>query len=130
MVKRYSDDPMADAFFSHLSIRSVCFDCAFKTLHRLSDLTIGDFWFSEQYGFGEDLLGINLCLIQSEKGKELLNSIQSQTEMRQIDAKDANLLNGGMLYSSCPANKNRTLFFRELGTIPLDYLVKNAMGRV
>ena len=44
-VKRYSDDPMADAFFSHLSIRETCFQCAFKTLHRLSDITVGDFWF-------------------------------------------------------------------------------------
>lgn len=129
VVKRYSDDPMADAFFSHLSIRPSCFDCAFKTLHRLSDLTIGDFWFSEQYGFGEDLLGINLCLIQSGKGEELLNSIKSQTEMRQIDAKDAILLNGGMLYSSCPVNKNRTAFFKELGTIPLDYLVRKYDGK-
>lgn len=129
VVKRYSDDPMADAFFSHLSIRPSCFDCAFKTLHRLSDLTIGDFWFSEQYGFGEDLLGINLCLIQSGKGEELLNSIQSQTEMRQIDAKDAILLNGGMLYSSCPVNKNRTAFFKELETIPLDYLVRKYDGK-
>lgn len=124
VIKRYSDDPMADAFFSHLSIRTSCFECAFKTLHRLSDLTVGDFWFSEQYGFGEDLLGINLCLIQSEKGEELLNFIQPQTEMMEIDAKEAILLNGGMLYSSCTVNKNRTAFFKELGTLRLDHLVK------
>ena len=129
VVKRYSDDPMADAFFSHLSIRPSCFKCEFKTLHRLSDLTIGDFWFSEQYGFGEDILGINLCLIQSEKGQQLLNFIQSQTEMKKIDAKEAIVLNGGMLYSSCLENKNRSAFFKELGTKPLDYLVQKYDGK-
>lgn len=129
VIKRYSDDPMADAFFSHLSIRTSCFDCAFKSLHRLSDLTVGDFWFSEQYGCGEDLFGINLCLIQSEKGKKLLKFIQSQTESWEIDAKEAILLNGGMLYSSCPVNKNRTKFFKELGTQRLDFLVKKYDGK-
>lgn len=54
VVKRYSDDPMADAFFQHLSIRMSCHDCRFKTVHRLSDLTIGDFWFSEMFGLPKD----------------------------------------------------------------------------
>ena len=129
VIKRYSDDPMADAFFSHLSIRPSCFECSFKTLHRLSDLTIGDFWFSEQYGFGEDLLGINLCLKQSEKGQKLLDNIQEQVQIKQIDSKDAILLNGGMLYSSCPMNPNRIAFFNELEEIPFGQLVKKYDGK-
>lgn len=75
------------------------------------------------------MLGINLCLIQSEKGEELLKFIQSQMELRKIDAKDGILLNGGMLYSSCPVNKNRTAFFKELRTQRLDHLVKKYDGK-
>lgn len=128
-IKRYSDDPMADAFFSHLSIRNTCFHCAFKTLHRLSDITVGDFWFSEQYGFEEDLLGINLCLVQSERGKELLKFIENEAEKIIIDSKTAIVLNGGMLYSSCPENKNRTMFFERLGSVPFEQLVFKYDGK-
>ena len=123
IINRYSDDPMADAFFSHLSIRETCFDCSFKTIGRISDLTVGDFWFSEQYGMGEDKLGVNLCLIQSEKGNDLLNFVKNNLIEIDIQTERAVLLNGGMIYSSCKMNKNRTAFFSELGNIPFDDLV-------
>ena len=129
VVRRYSDDPMANAFFSHLSIRPSCYDCRFKSLHRLSDLTVGDFWFSEQYGFGEDLLGINLCLIQSSKGNNLLESINKKIEYKEINSEEAIILNGGMLYSSCPNNKNRKVFFENLGNEPFEMLVKKYDGK-
>lgn len=123
VINRYSDDPMADAFFQHLSIRKSCFDCQFKSVHRISDLTIGDFWFSEMYGFGEDKLGVNLCLVQSEKGKGVLSKIEDQIETKLIDTETAIILNGGMIYSSCKENKNRQQFFEKLGTESFDTLV-------
>ncbi len=121
--KRYSDDPMADAFFQHLSIRKNCSNCKFKTIHRISDITIGDFWFAEQEGFGQDLYGVNLCLVQSEKGHELLKMLGNSIEEHSIDPKEAILLNGGMLYSSIKANDNRSKFFSELGYDDFDKLV-------
>lgn len=122
-IHRYSDDPMADAFFTHLSIRDSCFNCLFKTIGRISDLTVGDFWFSEQYGMGEDHLGVNLCLIQSDKGSMLLDFVNYALKEVDIDSERAIILNGGMIYSSCKMNKNRDVFFSELGQIPFDDLV-------
>ena len=84
---------------------------------------------SEQYGFEEDLLGINLCLVQSEAGKELLKFIENKTKKITIDSKTAIVLNGGMLYSSCPVNKNRTTFFEQLGSIPFKKLVFKYDGK-
>lgn len=123
MVNRYSGDPMAHAFFSHLSIRKSCFNCQFKSIHRISDLTVGDFWFSEMYGMGEDKLGINLCLVQSDKGRNLLNSISELIEEKEIDAESAIVQNGGMIYGSCKENPCRTEFFEKLGKISFDDLV-------
>ena len=128
VINRYSDDPMADAFFQHLSIRKSCFECQFKSVHRISDLTIGDFWFSEMYGFGEDRLGVNLCLVQSKKGKSVLSKIEDQIETKLIDTETAIILNGGMIYSSCKENKNRQQFFDTLGTEPFDSLVYRLDG--
>lgn len=121
--RRYSDDPMATSFYNHLSIRKCCFDCSFKTIHRISDLTIGDFWFSEQIGFGKDQYGVNLCVIQSEKGKSLLEIIKSDFNYCDIDTDLAVVLNGGMFYESVKASPNRANFFSELGKISFDKLV-------
>lgn len=134
LVNKYSDDPMADAFFRHLSIRKSCFDCQFKTVRRISDLTIGDFWFSEQYGFGEDTLGANLCIVQSEKGIFLLKQLSGSLNQKSINTEVAAVLNGGMLYSSCKENKNRHLFFERLGKESFEKLVFeldgiNSIGR-
>lgn len=123
IVKRYSDDPMAIAFFKHLSIRQTCYSCEFKSLHRISDLTVGDFWFSEQYGMGEDKYGINLCLVQGKKGDELLAFVNDCVESCHIDSEEAIVLNGGMLYASCEPHKNRETFFEKLGKVPFDKLV-------
>lgn len=128
ITRRYSDDPMADAFFSHLSVRDSCFDCQFKTVNRISDLTVGDFWFSEKYGFGEDLYGVNLCLIQSKNGHDLIDAIKSHIKYMEVDTRAAVLLNGGMIYSSCPKNKNRDRFFNELGNTEFNSLVKKYDG--
>ena len=125
---RYSDDPMADAFFSHLSVRDSCFNCRFKTVRRMSDLTAGDFWFSEKFGMGEDLYGVNLCLIQSEAGRKLLEAIGDRITSHPIDTKTAVLLNGGMIYGSCPKNKNREKFFEELGKTDFLTLVRKYDG--
>lgn len=127
-VNKYVDDPMANAFFRHLSIRKSCFDCQFKTVHRISDLTVGDFWFSEMYGMGEDKLGINLCLIQSDKGKSLLDAVSSWLEVKQIEAETAIVQNGGMIYSSSKASPNRAKFFEKLGKMPFDKLVFSLDG--
>lgn len=128
LVNKYADDPMANAFFRHLSIRRSCFDCQFKTVHRISDLTVGDFWFSELYGMGEDKLGVNLCLIQSDKGKLLLDAVSSSVEMKQIEAEAAIVQNGGMIYGSCKMNPNRSVFFDKLGKMQFDKLVYSLDG--
>jgi len=128
MVNRYSGDPMAHAFFRHLSIRKSCFKCSFKTVRRLSDLTVGDFWFSEMYGMGEDKLGINLCLVQSDKGLSLIDSISDLIERKEIDPEMAIVQNGGMIYSSCKESPHRKDFFEKLGKMPFDKLVYSLDG--
>lgn len=75
-------------FFNHLNIRESCSECPYTNLKRVGDITIGDFWgWEKSYDQWNDNQGINLLLVNSEKGKNLfeksiakLEYIQSSVE--------------------------------------------------
>ena len=60
------------AFLNGLSYTDNCYKCRYARKERVSDLTLGDSWGSElPMEIQKD--GLSLILIQSEKGKELLD---------------------------------------------------------
>ena len=60
------------AFLNSLSYTDNCYKCRYARKERVSDLTLGDSWGSElPMEIQKD--GLSLILIQSEKGKELLD---------------------------------------------------------
>ncbi len=78
---RPSKDPFYELFFSDLLLRKNCYVCPFSGIHRLSDLTIGDFWgdirgtTSHVNSFRvEHRAGISLVFCHSGKGEDFLKS--------------------------------------------------------
>lgn len=61
-------------FLKKLIIPHGCFNCQFKSEHRISDITLGDFWGCQNI-FNNKFLkeGVSLVLINSEKGKYLFD---------------------------------------------------------
>lgn len=115
--KRYFEvsdqDPMGKIYFGEICSRHTCYDCPFKTVWRVSDLTIGDCWFSRELAGVADPDGITLVLIQSEKGLSLIEESES-LEYYKVDPESAIKANGGKIYSSVKPHKNRDIFFTEL----------------
>ena len=37
-------DPYLQAFLKNTSLRDSCYNCKFKKINRMSDITLGDFW--------------------------------------------------------------------------------------
>lgn len=76
-----SRDLYLKGFLKGFLSRDCCYKCSFARVERISDLTLGDFW-------GIDLSvvstsaeeGISLALVNTEKGKELLDSVKDQIE--------------------------------------------------
>ncbi len=82
-------DPYLRAFFGDYSVRPSCYNCRFKTQKRVSDITIWDcFNINEIDKSFDDDKGTTRLLVQSEKGLEILNKLES-TRLKEIDLKTA-----------------------------------------
>lgn len=69
-----------NGFLDHTTFRASCFNCQFKKKERCSDLTLGDFW-----GLNKILnkctdynLGYSMVVVNSDKGKHVLNEISDE----------------------------------------------------
>ena len=74
------------AFLSDLCLRKSCYNCTFKSVNGFSDITLADFWgISEVCPEMYDGMGTSLVLINSRKGYDLLNKIQSKIVFEEVD---------------------------------------------
>lgn len=110
-------------FLGRYSIRKSCYNCKFKSIWRLSDLTLGDCWFSEEFIGKKDIIGYTLSLVQSKKGEDLLQIVKDSVLLESINSEDAIKANGGMLYSSCKMNPKRKSFFEDLNKMNFEFVV-------
>ena len=112
-------------FLGEISSRPSCYECSFKTIGRISDLTIGDCWFSRAITGRTDVpFDVTLCLAHTEKGKKLLENLESGLTAVPVDLEKAVKCNGGMIYKSATPHSRRTEFFDELGKVPLNELAE------
>ncbi|MGN1124804.1 MAG: Coenzyme F420 hydrogenase/dehydrogenase, beta subunit C-terminal domain [Candidatus Gastranaerophilaceae bacterium] len=122
--KAAGDDYYGRFFWGEISSRPSCYNCTYKTIGRISDLTIGDCWFSKALTGKKDVpFDVTLCLVQSEKGKKLINDSKSITSIK-VDEEKAIKCNGGMIYSSAIPHPKREEFFSQLGTEQLGNLAE------
>lgn len=65
-------------FYKHYMLRDSCYQCPFTNLKRCSDITVGDFWgwnkISTKFN---DNKGVSLVLVNSDKGRDLLDEVAS-----------------------------------------------------
>lgn len=69
-----SKDLYLKGFFTSLFNRKSCFSCQFTKKDRTGDISLGDFWGLIDDKF-KNIKGISLCLINTNKGKDLFTSI-------------------------------------------------------
>ena len=68
-------------YVSDLYLRPACYECAFKGIQRISDITLGDFWaidYYEKIESTEKKKGISVLLVHSDIGKQLLERASKQ----------------------------------------------------
>ena len=109
-------DPMARTFFSNMCIRPSCYDCSFKTIGRISDITLGDCWYSDYFikDF-KDKYGITMVLVQSSKGKSILD-LTDNLEKTSVDTEKIVKINGGMIFDNPRINEKRDEFFADINS--------------
>src|SRR5690554_408820 len=80
--KNSKSEPYMRAFRKSLSLRPSCYRCKYKSMNRVSDISLGDFWgVGKCWGIVNDEKGISLVLVNTNKGYGLYKSIRSELKV-------------------------------------------------
>lgn len=72
------DNPYMQFFLKDISLNDCCYNCNFKRLSRLSDITLADFWGVEtEYPEYDDNKGTSFVLTHTIKGDNCINSLEN-----------------------------------------------------
>ena len=122
---RYSDEYMV-AFLKGIAFRESCYSCVYANKTRIGDITLGDFWGIKN--FPEEHKGVSAMLINTEKGKEMLELIKVvlYSEERMLEeAIDGNMQ---LIKPSIP-HKKRGFFLKDVVNIGFINAVRKNMKR-
>ena len=83
---RRDNEPFFSLYLAKNIIRVSCFECAFASKERITDITLGDFWGIVDKSIDDDI-GISFIEVNTNKGAEILKNISDQllTERRDIN---------------------------------------------
>lgn len=71
-------------FLDNIDLRSLCYQCHFKEIPRISDITIGDSWgIDELMPDMDDNKGTSVILVHSAKGEGMLQAIEESLKVRE-----------------------------------------------
>lgn len=66
-----------------LYTRKSCYECKYRTIPRISDITIGDFWGIRNQKEADLFKGISSVMVNSSKGKELFDMIRPRMHIEE-----------------------------------------------
>lgn len=121
------EDPYLRAFSPCMSMRKSCPHCEFSVLPRQADLTLGDFWgisdFDKTLNDGK---GTSVVLVNSARGKWLLQKILPETRSVRVPLKYATRINV-TIKRPLREHTSRKHFFSMLDNKPFDELVQDSL---
>lgn len=127
--EQYLQDRNHDLFMKgyikhNFYMRLSCHECKFKTMPRVSDITLGDFW-----GIGQtrphldEDKGTSVVFINSTKGRNIFDSIKKNIFFEQCAFEEAKNGNPYIL-NPVSKNPNRAKFLKDLDRLPFDRCIK------
>lgn len=110
-------------FVNNLYLRPSCYKCAYKTIHRQSDITLADFWGIEAILPDlDDDRGTSLIFVNNKKGEEIFNKIKNNIEYSEVDIEKSIEFNTCAV-KSCDNNENRDRFINEYKNYDFNELI-------
>ena len=117
-------------FLSNLCLRESCYDCNFKKKNRDSDVTLADFWgINNIFPELDDDKGISLMIVNSKKGKKILDKIKSNCIYKETDFENSIKYNVSMI-KSCSMPENRAKFLTDIKNKSFDVCAKENLPKV
>lgn len=114
-------DYMLKSFFEEISSRPSCYNCNFKTLNRISDLSLYDCWHFDKLskGLKDDDLGYTNVIVQSPQGEKVIHYIKNYSKIYNVSTLKAKKLDGIMIESCAVPHRKRNEFYKMLDTTDL-----------
>ncbi|MGM9550804.1 MAG: Coenzyme F420 hydrogenase/dehydrogenase, beta subunit C-terminal domain [Clostridia bacterium] len=131
---KFYEDKFMQMFLGNISLRPSCYNCHFKGIPRVSDMTIGDSWGIEKYMPDmDDDKGTSVILVHSENGSQMLDKIKEDLNIKEAIL-DKALPEGAESRRSVRMHPNRKKFYRgvekgESFDTLCTYLKKNLIQR-
>lgn len=111
-------------YFQDINSRPSCFNCQFKTVNRISDITIYDCWSMNQLDANfDDDKGTTWVIIQSEAGLKYFNGVRDELNVVDSDISTAISLDGKLAVTSTTPNPRRKQFFEDNVNASLEELI-------
>ena len=128
-IKNFRKDPYMTAFLKDYCLRPSCYNCAFKGVNRVSDITLADFWGVQKImPEMHDDKGTSLVLIHSDKGSTILEKIQEQVVVKEAPFIRAISANPSLIESVREPVK-RKQFMLDLQSKDFKFLKKKYLKR-
>jgi len=111
---RFSDPYMIGYLRHNAYLRPSCYDCKFKIVPHLADITLGDFWgIAKTRPHLDEDKGTSIIMINSEKGREVFERIKPGIQWEECTLREVSDGNQ-CLTQSVAKSDQRDEFFAEL----------------
>lgn len=110
-------------FYQHIAFRHSCGKCHFCNTRRPSDITLADFWGWEKTDsdINKDDKGISLVLVNTEKGRKLIDMVRNDLALIPTDIEKCMQPN---LCSPSVIHSKRMDFERDFKKYGFEFVVK------
>lgn len=122
--KGKESDIMLQLYFKNICSRPSCYNCHFKTIHRVSDFTIFDCWDAPSINKKFSTEGATNVFIHTKKGEDIFELLKEDFIWSKSDIKSIIQKDGIMIKGLVPKNPNRNSFFKDLDTLPIEIVKK------
>lgn len=117
-------DKYMQLFLKDNGLRESCYECSFRGNSRKSDITLADFWGVENLEKESfDDKGTSLVIVQTEKGKGLVDSIKNSCCIKETDFSQAVKFNPAY-FESKKHPKKRNVFFKNFERTEINELYR------
>lgn len=124
-IREFNEDLFMQGFLKNIFLRPSCYCCEFKTVNRMADITLADFWgIQDILPDMDDERGTSFVWIHSEKGKGLFDCICANTVYKPIDTEQALARNTSAIKSAALPVK-RQLFFSKINDMDIEDNILN-----
>ncbi len=98
-------------FYGHHALRPCCFQCPYKSLSRVGDLSLADYWEIDRAypGFNDDK-GVSLIFVNNDKGAKYFEQVKDALDWKQTRLEDSTRPS---MLKPFPEPDNRDSFWKD-----------------